>query len=122
MIKVEKPKYTTQAEQLMVLLDQLQLSFRERRIAENYLKGEAGKETLRSLSFRDMAGVSSETKNIAYKLLESYCIKKQFEEAGRYFNFLYALGVAPVGTVFILITALSLPSGTEACRLTEARY
>lgn len=97
MIKVEKQKYTTQSEQLMAVLDQLQLSRMERRIAESYLRGEAGKETLRGLSFRNMTQVPGSFRNLAFKLMESYCVKKQYEEAGRYFNFLYALGACTCG-------------------------
>lgn len=97
MIKVEKQKYTTQSEQLMAVLDQLQLSRMERRIAESYLRGEAGKETLRGLSFRNLTQVSSSFGNLAFKLMESYCMKKQYEEAGRYFNFLYAVGACTCG-------------------------
>ncbi len=97
MIKVEKQKYTTQSEQLMAVLEQLQLSRMERRIAESYLRGETGKETLRGLSFRNMTQVSSGFRNLAFKLMESYCVNKQYEEAGRYFNLLYALGACTCG-------------------------
>ena len=97
MIRVEKQKYTTQSEQLAAVLDQLQLGRMERRIAESYLKGENGKEILRGFSFRDLTRVSSGTKNLIYKLMESYDIKKQYEEAGRFFNFLYALSACTCG-------------------------
>ncbi len=97
MIRVEKQKYTTQSEQLTAVLDQLQLGRMERRVAESYLRGETGKETLRGLSFRDMTRVSSGTKNLIFKLMESYGIKKQYEEAGRFFNFLYALSACTCG-------------------------
>ena len=55
MIKVEKQKYTTQSGQLMAVMEQLQLSGMERRLAESYLKGESGKESRPSPPQREIA-------------------------------------------------------------------
>lgn len=98
MIRVEKAqKEGTQSEQLIAVLDQLALSRMERRIAESYLKGEAGEASLRGLSFHDMTKLSHETSVAISKLFKSYCTQKQYEEAGRYFNFFYALGASTCG-------------------------
>lgn len=81
-----------QADKVMEALEGLGLSDGERELAEKYLKGETGEESLAELTVRDMSGIPREKTLPAAKLLGAFMKKKQYDEALRFFNLLYALG------------------------------
>ena len=83
-----------QADKVMEALEGLNLTDSERELAGKYLKGEAGEEILAELTVRDMSGIGAsivKTLPVA-KLMGSFTKKKQYGEAERLFNLLFALG------------------------------
>ncbi len=83
-----------QADKVMEALEGLDLTDSERELAGKYLKGEAGEEILAELTVRDMSGIGAsivKTLPVA-KLMGSFTKKKQYGEAERLFNLLFALG------------------------------
>ncbi|MDE6673897.1 MAG: hypothetical protein K2K19_03665, partial [Acetatifactor sp.] len=81
-----------QADKVREALADLGLTDGELELAEKYLKGEMGEETLAELEVRDMNGIPWEKALPVAKLLGSFMKKKQHDETQRLFNLLYALG------------------------------
>lgn len=81
-----------QADKVMEALEGLGLSDGERELAEKYLKGETEEESLAELAVRDMSGIPQEKAQHVAKLMGSFLKKKQYDEATRLFNLLFALG------------------------------
>lgn len=83
-----------QAEKVLTALEGLQLSGGELEIAEKYLKGEAGEESLTGLTFRRLTQMSGRNKGDFQPMFESYFKKKRYDEATKLFNILFALGAS----------------------------
>ncbi len=81
-----------QAEKTVNTLEGLGLTDGERELAEKYLKGEVGEEILAEMTVRDMSGIPREKALPVTKLLGDYLKRKQYDQAVRLFNLLYALG------------------------------
>lgn len=81
-----------QADKVREALADLGLTDGELELAEKYLKGETGEETLAEVEVRDMSGIPREKALPVAKLLGSFMKKKQHDETLRLFNLLYALG------------------------------
>ena len=81
-----------QVDKVREVLADLGLTDGELELAEKYLKGEMGEETLEAVEVRDMSGIPREKALPVAKLLGSFMKKKQFDETLRLFNLLYALG------------------------------
>lgn len=83
---------STQNDKIISALEGLQLGVGELETAEKYLNGEAGEEVLTGMAFRDMTQKSSDALRAFEPLFESFYKKKRYEEAGKLFNLLYAIG------------------------------
>ncbi len=81
-----------QAKKLMDALAGLQLTSGELEIAEKYLKGEAGEESLAGLTFRDMETLPEDKMQELVTLFETCFEKGRYEEAARFFHLVYAVG------------------------------
>ncbi|MBD5528962.1 MAG: DUF4132 domain-containing protein [Lachnospiraceae bacterium] len=81
-----------QVDKVREALADLGLTDGELELAEKYLKGETGEETLAEVEIRDMSGIPREKALPVAKLLGSFMKKKQHDETLRLFNLLYALG------------------------------
>lgn len=98
-----------QLEKMLAALEGLQLSGEELELAEKYLKGEAGEETLNRLTFRDMTKMSQNTQKDFQTLFESLFKKKRYEEADRFLHILFALGASTCCECFSYGSMLQLP-------------
>lgn len=81
-----------QTKKVMYTLTGLQLAGGEREIAEKYLKGEAGEESLAGLTFRDMEALPEDKVQEFVTRFESCLEKGYYEKAARFFNLVYAIG------------------------------
>lgn len=81
----------SQQEKIAEILKLLQLGFMERRIAENYLRGEHGEVALKGLRRRDMEQEPKSLRETLYGILDDYYAQEQHREADRFFRLLYAL-------------------------------
>lgn len=90
----------TQNDKIISALEGLQLGGGELEAAEKYLRGEAGEEILAGIAFRDMTQMSSDSLQAFDPLFDSFYKKKRYEEAGKLFNLLYAIGGSTCGQCF----------------------
>lgn len=97
-----------QTEKVLTALEGLQLSGGELEIAEKYLKGEAGEESLTGLTFRDLTQVSDRSKGDFHTLFEAYFKKKRYDEAAKLFNILFAIGASTCCCCFRYIDAVQV--------------
>lgn len=81
-----------QTKKVMYSLAGLQLASGEREIAEKYLKGEAGEESLAGLAFRDMQTLPADKVQEFVTRFKSCFMKGRYEDAARFFNLMYAIG------------------------------
>lgn len=80
-----------QDDNVMNALEGLRLSEKELELAEKYLKGEASEDVLADIRFQSMIDMPLDRYKPAKLLLNSYIMKKRYEEAARFLRLLYAV-------------------------------
>ena len=80
-----------QNDKVMSALEGLRLSAKELELAEKYLKGEVSEDALADMRFRSMIDMSQDQYKPVQLLLNSYIMKKRYEDAARLLRLLYAI-------------------------------
>ncbi len=81
-----------QADKVMEVLAGLPLAEQELEIAEKYLKGETGEDSLAGMAFRNMEALPDAKVQEFIALFRSHFKRKRYDEAAKLFNVVYAIG------------------------------
>lgn len=90
----------TRLQSILDIFEALGLRDDELEIIEAYLSGEAEKESLKNLSFRNLEYTNDEMKGRFCKIINSLLARKHYEDIGRIFEVLFQLGASTSALFF----------------------